>query len=61
MNREEIILAWKDPEAERTETPSPLGEPDLVDAFGGLVPITTHSGPYVSICSSCGSFSYGCC
>lgn len=60
MKYTEIVQAWKDPEAERTEVPSPLGELDLADAFGGMVPVTSHSGE-VTYCSTCGIASYGCC
>lgn len=60
MSDIELIHAWKDPEADRTERASPLGEPDLADALGGLLPVSTNSG-YLSFCSTCGIASYGCC
>ena len=59
MSDQEIVRAWKDPEADRFEAPSPLGEPDLADLTGGMAPIT-GSGE-VSWCGTCYIATYGCC
>ena len=63
MSNEEIVRAWKDPEADRFAAGHPLGDPDLTAITGGLAPVTVDDicDTQQTGCGSCGSASFGCC
>ncbi|MFJ9446000.1 hypothetical protein ACIRRH_29710 [Kitasatospora sp. NPDC101235] len=62
MSDHEIVRAWKDPEADRSATGYPLGDPDLTAIFGGEQEITgledAGCGTLASYCVGCGSNSF---
>ncbi|MFJ4185448.1 MULTISPECIES: hypothetical protein [unclassified Kitasatospora] len=60
MSDHEIVRAWKDPEADRSATGYPLGDPDLTAIFGGEEMITWDGGCTTvwTVNVGCGSNSY---